>query len=176
MSHTGKLVASGVCTAFGVILPFLFHIFGAAGSVFLPMHIPVMIAGLLLGTRWGLLVGGMTPVLSNLLTGMPPAIPVLPVMAAELAVYGWMGGYLHQERRLPLWPALIGAMVAGRAAAMLAAFCIVSLLHVTLSPFVYITGAIVQGLPGIALQLAVVPVFVDKLERAFGGIPGMPVK
>lgn len=167
MSNIGKLVAGAVCISFGIVLPITFHMVGAAGSIFLPMHIPVMIAGLFLGPRMGLIVGAFTPVLSSLLTGMPPAVPILPVMVAELATYGCFGGYLYRQHRLPLWAALIAAMVAGRGAAVLAAFCMVSMLNVTLSPFVYITGAVIKGLPGILLQIAIVPVLVNRLENAF---------
>ncbi|RKY70366.1 MAG: ECF transporter S component, partial [Candidatus Latescibacterota bacterium] len=50
----------------------IFHQFGIAGKVFLPMHFPVIVAGLLFGPFSGLLVGLFSPVLSFLLTGMPP--------------------------------------------------------------------------------------------------------
>ena len=61
MTRTGKMVASSVFIAFGVTLPIAFHFFGGIGSVFLPMHIPVLIAGLFLGRNAGLAVGFLTP-------------------------------------------------------------------------------------------------------------------
>ena len=167
MKKSGKLAASAVCMAFGIILPIVFHITGIAGSIFLPMHIQVMIAGLFAGARMGLIVGACTPVLSSLITGMPPVMPTLPIMAPELAAYGCMGGYLHHRCHLPVWAALIGAMIAGRGAAVLGAFLLVSVLNIQLSPLVYITGAVVKGLPGIVLQLVIVPLIVNRLERIF---------
>lgn len=96
-----------------------------------------------------------------------PVMPTLPIMAPELAAYGCMGGYLHHRCHLPVWAALIGAMIAGRGAAVLGAFLLVSVLNIQLSPLVYITGAVVKGLPGIALQLVIVPLIVSRLERIF---------
>ena len=165
--QSGKLAASAVCIAFGIVFPIVFHMTGIGGSIFLPMHIPVMIAGLFLGMRWGLVVGGFTPVLSSLLTGMPPVLPILPIMAAELAAYGCLGGFLYRDRHFSIWLALLGAMVAGRVAAVLVAFFMVSMFNLNLHPLVYITGAVVDGLPGIALQIVLVPMIVNRLEKAF---------
>lgn len=167
MKQSGRVVASAVCIAFGVVLPIAFHMTGIAGSILLPMHVPVMIAGLFLGIRSGLLVGGFTPIISCLITGMPPILPILPIMVAELATYGFIGGYLYRERHLPIWAALLGAMVTGRIAAVLGAFVMVNMVNINLSPFFYITGAVVKGLPGIVLQFIIIPMIVGRLEKAF---------
>ena len=72
-----KIVYGGLLIAIGVILPQLFHIFGqSAGQTFLPMHIPVILAGMLIGPVWGLGVAVIVPILSSLITGMPP-VPML---------------------------------------------------------------------------------------------------
>lgn len=167
MNQSGRVAASAVCVAFGVALPMVFHIVGMAGSILLPMHIPVMIAGLFLGTRPGLLVGGFTPVISCLLTGMPPMMPLLPIMMAELAAYGCVGGYLYRERHLPIRAALLGAVAAGRIVAASGAFMMASMLNIDLSPFFYVTGAVIKGLPGIVLQFILVPMIVNRLEKVF---------
>ena len=86
-----KLVMAAMCVALGIILPMAFHTIQNAGSIFLPMHIPVLICGLLCGWQYGLICGFLTPVLSRLFTGMPPAA-ILPAMACELAVYGVLTG------------------------------------------------------------------------------------
>lgn len=165
MSYAGNLLESALCIAFGVLLPILFHMFGIAGAIFLPMHIPVLIAGLLLGSRQGSIVGLTTPLLSSLFTGMPPVMPVLPVMMPELAVYGYTAGYLYENRRLPLTFALIGAMVAGRVAAMLMAYGMAVSLNIHLQPMTYVTGAVIQGVPGIVVQLVLIPVLVSRLRK-----------
>lgn len=168
MHRTGKLVASSLFIAFGVMLPVAFHFFGALGPVFLPMHIPVLIAGLFLGGYAGLAVGALTPLLSSLLTGMPPLLPTMPVMAGELAVYGAVGGCLHNNRRWNLYVSLAAAMAAGRLAAAMMVYVFASMLNIGISPVAYVTGAFVTGLPGIVIQLAVVPLLVKRLQGIFG--------
>lgn len=167
LTATFRLVASAVLVAFGVLLPMAFHLVGALGPVFLPMHIPVLAAGLLLGPASGLAVGLAAPLASSLLTGMPPLFPVLPVMACELAMYGLAAGYLYRRRGLPLLAALVAAMVCGRAAAGLAAWGLAALFAVKLKPLYFVTGAVVTGLPGIAVQLVVVPLLVGRLQGIF---------
>ncbi len=165
--RTGKIVASSLFIALGVVLPVVFHFFGALGPVFLPMHIPVLIAGLFLGGKAGLAVGALTPVLSSFLTGMPPLLPTLPVMAAELAVYGAAGGYLYRGRCWKLYVSLAAAITAGRLAAAAMVCVIANMLSISVSPVAYVTGAFVTGLPGIVIQLAVVPLLVKRLEITF---------
>lgn len=166
MTRVGRMVASGVFVAFGIILPITFHFVGAMGSVFLPMHIPVLMAGLFLGPLAGVTVGVMTPILSSLLTGMPPLLPALPLMTMELAVYGTVGGYLYRVRRLPLVAALIVAMIAGRMVALVGVYGLANLLQLKLTPMAYAAG-LAAGLPGIAVQLIVVPLLVKRLENSF---------
>ena len=90
-SITRKLVSCALCIALGVLLPMAFHVIPNAGSVFLPMHIPVLICGLFCGWPYGLACGILTPFISSVTTGMPPAM-MLPQMMVELAVYGLVAG------------------------------------------------------------------------------------
>ncbi|NCD08970.1 MAG: ECF transporter S component [Negativicutes bacterium] len=166
---TKKMVLSALCVALGVLVPALFHMFGAAGSIFLPMHIPVLLAGLLLGSHSGVLVGALTPILSSLLTAMPPLFPILPIMVFELAVYGFAGGYFYYDCKMSVFKSLLAAMAAGRIAAMAGAFLLMWILGVKLSPLYYVSGAIVTGLPGIVLQLLLVPLLVYRLETIIMG-------
>ncbi len=166
MTRLGRMVASAVFVAVGIILPITFHFVGAMGSIFLPMHIPVLMAGLFLGPLAGLTVGMMTPILSSLLTGMPPLLPALPLMTMELAVYGAVGGYLYRMRHLPLVVALIAAMIAGRVAALVGVYGFANLLQLKLTPIAYAAG-LAAGLPGIAVQLIAVPLLVKRLESSF---------
>ena len=59
------------------VLPALAHWAGVPGRVWLPMHWPVIFAGLCYGWRSGALIGLAAPGASYLLSGMPPAA-VLP--------------------------------------------------------------------------------------------------
>ncbi|MFA7118480.1 MAG: ECF transporter S component, partial [Sphaerochaetaceae bacterium] len=87
MSNVKRSLVAAVCIALGVVLPMAFHSVKNAGSIFCPMHIPVLLCGLVDGWAFGLLCGLVTPLLSSLLTGMPP-MAYLPAMMIELAVYG----------------------------------------------------------------------------------------
>lgn len=167
LNHTRKLVACSVFIAIGIMMPVVFHAFGILGKVFLPMHIPVLIAGLVFGGYAGLWIGVLTSVLSSILTGMPPIIPILPVMAVELAIYGAVGGYLYHSRCWNLPVSLLAAMFTGRLAAILMVCGMVGLLGINLNPVAYITGVVVIGSPGIAIQLILVPLMVKRLEIMF---------
>lgn len=167
MTNTYKLVASAALIAFGVLLPIVFHLFGVMGIVFLPMHIPVLIAGLFLGPKAGFLTGLLTPILSSLTTGMPPIMPMLPPMAVELSVYGLAGGYLYHQRKLPLMLALIGAMALGRIAAVILVYVLVLAIGIKLHPVMYLKGAVLTGFPGIIIQLIFIPLIVKRLHAVF---------
>lgn len=118
MKQTKNLVTSGMCVALAIVLPIAFHMIPDAGKVFLPMHIPVLLCGLLCGPVYGLGCGILAPLLSHLFTGMPPTA-MLPSMLCELAAYGMLSGILIRVIRtkwnlLNLYTALIGAMICGR--------------------------------------------------------------
>ena len=95
MNSTKKIVFSGLCAAIGVILPQAFHAIPNAGSIFLPMHIPVLFCGLVCGPLYGALCGGVCCTLSHFIFGMPPAM-VFPGMLIELIVYGLVAGLMSQ--------------------------------------------------------------------------------
>ena len=164
---TKKLVSCALCIALGVLLPMAFHMIPNAGSVFLPMHIPVLICGLFCGAPYGLACGIITPFLSSMTTGMPPAI-ILPQMVIELGVYGLVTGLCEKHIILKneiskLYISLIIAMLAGRIMNGFVNTCILSTQGYTLS--VFMTASFITCLPGIILQLIVVPVLVRILNR-----------
>lgn len=168
MSSTKRLILAALCVALGVVLPVVFHSIANAGSIFLPMHIPVLLCGLICGWPFGLACGIATPLLSSLITGMPP-VAFLPSMLCELAVYGLVSGLLMRwikTRRLvlDLYLSLIGAMLAGRLA-----FGLLNALVFRAGAYslpVWTAAAFVTALPGIVIQLAVVPMLVLALKKA----------
>lgn len=166
-STTKKLVSCALCIAIGVLLPMAFHVIPNAGSIFLPMHIPVLICGLFCGWPYGLACGIITPFLSSVMTGMPPAM-MLPQMMIELAVYGLVAGlcskYIPQENEMSkLYMSLIIAMLAGRIVNGFVNTFILSTQGYTLS--VFMTASFITCLPGIILQLIVVPILVRILNK-----------
>ena len=161
-----RTVLSALFIALCVVLPIAFHSIPNAGTVFLPMHIPVLICGLVCGWPYGLLCGLMGPVLSSLITGMPPAA-VLPSMMVECAVYGLVSGLVLQFLRTgklnaDLYIALISAMLAGRVAAGVTKALIFSP-DITMSA--WSATSFVTALPGILIQLVLIPLLVNLLIR-----------
>ncbi|MDL2232451.1 ECF transporter S component [Ruminococcaceae bacterium OttesenSCG-928-L11] len=171
MSHfikTKQLVFAALCIALGLVLPMLFHGIPNAGSIFLPMHIPVLLCGLICGWPYGLICGALTPLLSSILTGMPPAA-ILPAMLCELAVYGLMAGLLIQLVRTPksianIYVSLVGAMLCGRLVAGAVKALIFNVGAYSMQA--WIASSFVTALPGILLQLIVIPIVVQALRQA----------
>lgn len=165
---TVKLAYSGVLIALGILLPQTFHMFGQnAGMTFLPIEIPILLAGILLGPVYGTAVGIIVPLLSSLLTGMPP-VPKVYFMAVGYAVYGLVGGLLMN--RCKVLVSLIGAMIAGRIANGLAIVAGVWILnmHAPFMTMAAFTSALTMGIPGVVLQLILIPCLYMGLKR--GGI------
>ncbi|HNW43611.1 MAG TPA: ECF transporter S component [Elusimicrobiales bacterium] len=102
-----------------VLLPSVCHLTGAPVTVLLPMHWPVLAAGLFCGWRAGLTAGAAAPLISFALSGMPPAA-YLPRMIIELACYGLVAGFARERLRLSAFAAVLAAVIAGRAAYMAA--------------------------------------------------------
>jgi len=170
MTSTKKMILSGLLIALGIIIPTFFHMFGASGPIFLPMHIPVLIAGFLVGPIFGLLVGLVTPLLSSLFTGMPPLFPMAVLMIFELATYGFTCGWVYEKIRKNVILALISGMVAGRIVLGIIAFILVQGFGVNApflqNPVSYVWTGIVTGLPGIAIQLILVPILIMLLKKS----------
>ena len=160
-NKTHRLTASGFLLGLGIILPYaLAHGFGVPGTVLLPMHIPVLICGFLCGPIYGVICGIALPILNCILTGMPALFPMLPIMTCELAVYGLVSGLLFTktalgQRKWGVYAALPIAMVCGRIAYAMAFY--VLFLIVGKLKALAVTAAIVTGVPGIIIQLLIIP-------------------
>ncbi|MDP4109557.1 MAG: ECF transporter S component [Bacillota bacterium] len=166
--RTSDLTLAGFFVCVGLILPFaVAHAFGIPGTVLLPMHIPVLLCGLLCGPRYGALCGVLVPVLSSVLTGMPPAYPMLPIMTAELLAYGLTGGLAYRKLKLPIYPSLLIAMAAGR---VIYGLTFSALLMMNRGPFraLSVFSAVVTGLPGILIQLVIIPVIIKAYQKHEG--------
>ena len=161
-----RTVLGALFAALCVVLPIAFHAIPNAGSIFLPMHIPVLLCGLVCGWPYGLVCGLLGPFLSSLLTGMPPAA-MLPSMMVECAVYGAISGIVLKIVRTgnttrDLYIALVIAMIAGRVVSGIAKALILSP-GITMSAWV--AASFVTALPGILVQLVVIPLLVNLLIR-----------
>lgn len=167
MSYIKRLTISALCIALCVVLPIAFHSIPNAGSVFLPMHIPVLICGMICGWPFGFLCGLMGPLLSSVLTGMPP-IAMLPAMMVECGVYGLVSGlmlkFVHTKNTFgDLYIALVTAMVAGRVLSGIAKALIFT---PGMALSAWVTASFVTALPGILIQLVFLPSVVFALMKA----------
>jgi riboflavin transporter FmnP len=162
---TKRLCSAALLLAAGILLPQVFHSIGgpAAGGVFLPMHIPVLVAGLLLGPFYGAVIAVVTPVVSFLCMGMPPAAK-LPFMVLELVGYGAVSGLLY-SRKWNLYLSLVVAQMSGRAVYALSLLMGAYILRLPVPQVAVVGTAIVTGLPGIVIQLVFVPAVVILVRR-----------
>lgn len=149
-----------------VLVPWGCHQFHLAGPTFLPMHIFVLLAGLLFGWRAGLIVGLLTPLTSYAISGMP-VLRILPQIVIELSVYGLVAGILRERLNLQVIWSLLGAMISGRLALCLAVLSMslivgesYSPLGLEANPFIVVWSVINQGWPGIVIQLALIPIVI----------------
>ena len=157
---------SALFLALALVLPIGFHAFGIGGRIFLPMHIPVLLAGFLIGPGSGLLVGLMAPWMSHLITGMPPSYAV-PLMSLELPIYGLIAGLAYTKLKMNIYVSLIIALVVGRLMFALGLFVLGRFMELpyTAAAFFAAGGPIVAGLPGIVLQLFLIPLVVAAVKR-----------
>lgn len=173
---TKDLVFAALCVALGLVVPQVFHLIPFVGNVpnlggvFLPMHIPVLLCGFLCGWRYGAACGAIVPLLSSLVTGMPVLWPQGVSMIFELAVYGLVTGLLYRGMGRGIYLSLLAAMVAGRVVSGAAKAVLFGLAGKPFGLAAFVSGAFTVALPGILLQLVLIPVLVAALEKA-GALP-----
>lgn len=171
--RTRHMIISAVMIAIGIVLPLTFHSFPDGGKVFLPMHIPIMIGAFFLPWTWAVAVGVLTPVLSFVLTGMPPIapIPMVIIMAFELMTYGLIISLLrkkvvNRDKWYSPLAAVIPAMIVGRVVVGIVMFALLQIyLPMKISPLMFVWGGITTGLPGIIVQIVLIPVLYQVLVR-----------
>ena len=168
-----NLTLSAMFLALALVLPFLTGQIPEIGSMLLPMHIPVLLCGLLCGWQLGGLVGFIAPLLRSVLFGMPPMPSVALPMAFELAAYGAFIGLLYHwlktkqlKPAVNLYVSLVIAMLLGRLVWGVAKFAVVSLLTTGVFTLpMFFAGAFVTAWPGIVVQLVIIPPIVIALNR-----------
>lgn len=163
MTSTMKLrdmIFAAMMVALGIVIPMSIHSLNVS-QVVLPMHLPVLVGGFILPWPLALLVGVLTPVLSSLLTSMPPLMPMLPIMVVELATYGMAASVLYHKAKWHPLPTLLVTMVAGRLVASVMVWLLVQFLGIEfLPPMAFFISSITTGLPGIIIQLILVPLIL----------------
>ena len=159
-----QITLTALFITLGVVFPIVFHQVALSGRIFLPMHIPIFLAGIFVGPLGGLVVGLVCPTLSFFLTGMPPPYAV-PLMSMELPIYGVSIGILIRWIKLPILSLLI-SMILGRLAFGLGLFVLGQFLSLPYGLEAFIKVSVIAGLPGIAIQLILIPLLMETVQLA----------
>ena len=165
-----KICLAAIFLALGWLLPFLTGQIPEIGSMLLPMHIPVFLAGFILGPCYGALIGFITPLTRSLIFGMPPIYPTGIAMSFELATYGIVSGWLFNKGKwqcvIALYKSMIMAMIAGRIVWAVIEMVLLGIGEGGFTFTMFLSGAIIQALPGIILQLILIPAIMVALDKA----------
>ena len=164
-----KMVIAAMFLALSYVMPFLTGQIPEIGSMLCPMHIPVLLCGFICGWPWGLAVGFVSPLLRSLTLGMPPLFPTAFCMAFELAAYGIVSGLMHEllPRKKPyIYCSLIIAMVVGRIVWGAAMFVCTGINGGSFTFAAFLAGAITNAIPGIIVQLVLIPILVMFFENS----------
>lgn len=164
-----KLILSALFLGLAYLLPFLTGQIPRLGAMLCPMHIPVLLCGFLCGWQWGLCVGLIAPFLRSVTLGAPVLFPMAVCMCFELAAYGAFAGLFYKifpRKKVFLYPALILSMAAGRVIWGVAMFFCQRSLGTAFGLKAFLSGAVLSSLPGIALQIVLIPVLVMAVQAA----------
>ncbi len=168
-NHVKKLVLAAMLLALGYVLPFLTGQIPEIGNMLLPMHIPVLLCGIICGWQWGLSVGFILPLTRSLMFGMPPIYPKGIGMAFELATYGLVIALCYSVFRkkglLGTYASLIIAMLAGRAVWGVMQCILLGLGDKGFTFAAFMAGAFFNAIPGIIIQLVIIPILVTVLRK-----------
>ncbi len=156
-----NIVLSALFLSLCLVLPFFTGQIKEIGNMLLPMHIPVMLCGLICGWQYGLIVGAIAPIMRSLLFSMPVMYPSAISMAFELATYGLVIGYLFSKSKWncmkSLYRCLIISMLSGRVVWGLVQTILLGLGDNGFTLSMFIGGAFLKAIPGIILQLVLIP-------------------
>lgn len=163
-----NLVTAAMLMAVGIVLPFFTGQIPQIGSMLLPMHLPVLVCGLICGWQYGGIVGFVLPLLRYVLFGMPP-MPNGIAMAFELAAYGAISGFLYNRSKwqcvISLYRCLIIAMIGGRIIWGIVCVVIFGMTGNAFTWQMFMAGAFLNAVPGIILQLVFIPALMAALNK-----------
>ena len=163
-----KMILAALFLALAYVMPFLTGQIPEIGAMLCPMHLPVLICGFICGWPWGLAVGFIAPLFRSLTLGMPPLFPTALCMAFELAAYGAVTGLMHKklpQKKPFIYASLLIAMIAGRIVWGAATFVCIGINGGSFTFAAFLSGALVNAIPGIIVQIVLVPVIVMLLDN-----------
>ncbi len=169
MKKINKMVLASMFLSMGFILPLFTSQIKEIGDTLLPMHIPVMLCGFICGANYGLIIGLILPFLRSVVFSMPPIYPNAVWMALELATYGFVIGFLYLRIRdkglKSVYISLLSAMLLGRIVWGISKALLLGLSGKTFTLALFVSGGFIDALPGILLQLILIPTIMQIIKR-----------
>ncbi|WP_071441309.1 ECF transporter S component [Traorella massiliensis] len=164
-----NITLTAMFLALGMILPFFTGQIPQIGNMLLPMHLPVFLCALICGWQYGTIMAFILPLLRSLVFGMPPFYPTALAMAFELATYAFVTGHLYEKSPWQcikaLYRCMICAMLAGRVVWGIVQMILLSVNGGMLTFEVFISSALLNSIPGIIMQLVLIPAVMVALDR-----------
>lgn len=164
-----KVTLAALFLALAFVMPFLTGQIPEIGAMLCPLHIPVILCGYFCGGPWGMAVGFIAPLFRSLTLGMPPFFPTAVCMAFELATYGAVAGFMHKKlphKKCYIYVSLLTAMIVGRLVWGAAMFVCLGINGGAFTFSAFMAGAILNAIPGIIVQIILIPILVMKLDRS----------
>ena len=173
-SITKNIVISALCIALCYLLPFVTGQLPQINSIFSPMHLPVLLCGIICGPFYALTVGAVSPIFRSLILIMPPMFPTAIAMAFELATYGFFSGIIYNTMKKnskikDIWAiciSLVSALISGRIIWGIVTAILTGISGNTYTFGAFVTTVFIQGFPGILCQIIIIPLLVLALKKA----------
>ncbi len=163
-----KMTLAGLFLAIAYIMPFLTGQIPEVGAMLCPLHIPVILCGFICGWPWGLAVGFIAPLFRSFILGMPPLFPTAVCMAFELAAYGAVSGWMYKKlprKKISIYGSLFAAMLIGRLVWGAAMYICLGISGESFTFAAFAAGAFTNAIPGIIVQIVLIPVLVIALRK-----------
>ena len=169
MKETRKITLSAMFLALGLLLPFVTMNIPSIGKMLLPMHIPILLCGFIVGPFYGATIGFITPLLRSFIFGAPYFYPDAVMMSFELLTYGLISGVIYhiifnrRSKLINIYISLILAMIFGRIIYGIV-YLIISFISLNEFTFnIFIMEAFINAIPGIIIQLILIPIIIKLL-------------
>lgn len=169
-TELARLIYSAMFLSLALLLPFLTGQIPSFGTALLPMHLPVILCGFICGPYWGMAVGATAPILRSIIFERPVLMPDAVAMAFELAMYAFIAGLLYRKLDKNLfytYVTLIASMISGRIVWAMVMFVLILMgsAQGEIGFALVWTRTVLQGIPGIILQIVAIPAIVNVLKK-----------
>lgn len=163
-----NLVLAALFLALGLILPFFTGQIKEIGNMLLPMHLPVLLCGLICGWKYGGVIGFILPLLRSVCFGMPAIYPTAVAMAFELCAYGLLIGLFYslfkKKNLFAVYGSLIPAMIGGRLIWGIAQTVLFGISGEKFTLTAFWVSGFANAVPGILLQIILIPALMTLLH------------